>query len=62
MVRAPFYPFPRGVAHGQVAILPKPPWFVTNKRAEEVTRKLTFFEARPSFLRLPGIFISALRG
>ena len=62
IVRAPFYPFPRGAIHGQAAILPKPPWFVTNKRAEEVTRKLTFFEARPSLLRLPGIFISALRG
>ena len=62
VVRAPFYPFPRGMAHGQAAILPKPPWFVTNKRAHEVTRKLTFFEAAPSPLKLPGIFVSALRG
>jgi aldehyde dehydrogenase (NAD(P)+) len=62
VVRAPFYPFPRGVAHGQAAILPKPPWFITNKRAHEVTRKLTFFEAAPSPLKLPGIFVSALRG
>jgi len=62
VVRAPFYPFPRGMAHGQAAILPKPPWFITNKRAHEVTRKLTFFEAAPSPLKLPGIFISALLG
>ncbi|HEX6837323.1 MAG TPA: aldehyde dehydrogenase family protein, partial [Polyangia bacterium] len=62
VVRAPFYPFPRGMAHGQAAILPKPPWFITNKRAHEVTRKLTFFEAAPSPLKLPSIFISALRG
>ena len=62
VVRAPFYPFPRGVAHAQAAILPKPPWFITNKRAHEVTRKLTFFEAAPSPLKLPGIFVSALRG
>ncbi|MGZ3443553.1 MAG: aldehyde dehydrogenase family protein, partial [Polyangia bacterium] len=62
VVRAPFYPFPRGVAHGQAAILPKPPWFITNKRAHEVSRKLTFFEAAPSPLKLPGIFVSALRG
>lgn len=62
VVRAPFYPFPRGLAHGQAAILPKPPWFITNKRAHEVTRKLTFFEAAPSPLKLPSIFISALRG
>ncbi len=62
VVRAPFYPFPRGVAHGQTAILPKPPWFITNKRAHEVTRKLTFFEAAPSPLKLPSIFVSALLG
>ena len=62
VIRAPFYPFPRGMAHGQAAILPKPPWFITNKRAHEVSRKLTYFEAAPSPLKLPGIFVSALRG
>jgi aldehyde dehydrogenase (NAD(P)+) len=62
VVRAPFYPFPRGLSHGQAAILPKPPWFVTNKQAHEVTRKLTRFEANPNPLMLAGIFASALRG
>jgi hypothetical protein len=62
VVRAPFYPFPRGVAHGQAAILPKPPWFITNRRAHEVSRKITFFEAAPNPLKLPSIFLSALRG
>jgi aldehyde dehydrogenase (NAD(P)+) len=62
IVRAPFYPFPRGLAHGSAALLPKPPWFVTNKEAHEVMRKLTNFEANPSPLKLPGIFASALRG
>ncbi len=62
VVRAPFYPFPRGVAHGHPAILPKPPWFVTNKQADAVARKLTYFEQNPSPLRLPSIFASALRG
>jgi aldehyde dehydrogenase (NAD(P)+) len=62
VVRAPFYPFPRGLSHGQVAILPRPPWFVTNREADEVMRKLTYFEGSRSPLKLPGIFISALRG
>jgi acyl-CoA reductase-like NAD-dependent aldehyde dehydrogenase len=62
VVRAPFYPFPRGLAHGQAALLPKPPWFVTNRQAHRVTRKLAQFEASPSPLKLPGIFFSALRG
>jgi aldehyde dehydrogenase (NAD(P)+) len=42
--------------------LPKPPWFITNKRAHETARKLTFFEAAPSPLKLPSIFVSALLG
>ncbi len=62
VVRAPFYPFPRGLLHGQTSTLPRPPWFITNKQAHQVTRKLTYFEADPSPLKLPGIFISALRG
>jgi aldehyde dehydrogenase (NAD(P)+) len=62
VVRAPFYPFPRGAGHGQAAILPKPPWFVTNREAHQVMRKLTYFEGSPSALRLPSIFFSALRG
>ena len=45
-----------------LAILPKPPWFVTNRQAHEVTRKITYFEADPGLLKLPGIFYSALRG
>jgi aldehyde dehydrogenase (NAD(P)+) len=62
VVTAPFYPFPRGLLHGQTALLPKPPWFVTNTRAHDVMRKLTLFEASPGPLKLPGIFLSALRG
>jgi len=62
VVRAPFYPFPRGLRHGQAAILPKPPWFVSNKQAHQVMRKLTYFEAKPGPHKLPSIFISALSG
>jgi len=62
VIRAPFYPFPRGVAHGQLSMLPKPPWFITNTQAHNVGRRLTRFEANPSPLKLPGIFVDALRG
>ncbi len=62
VVRAPFYPFPRGVAHGQLSTLPKPPWFITNKQAHNVGRRLTRFEANPHPLKLPGIVVAALRG
>jgi aldehyde dehydrogenase (NAD(P)+) len=61
-VRGSFYPFPRGALHGKPAILPKPPWFITNREADEVMRKLTYFHGKPSPLKLPSIFLSALRG
>ncbi|MEN8124571.1 MAG: aldehyde dehydrogenase family protein [Bacteroidota bacterium] len=41
---------------------PKPPWYVTNKTGNNTLRKITDFAINPSFLKLPGIFISALRG
>lgn len=62
VVRAPFYPNPRGLAHGSFALLPKPPWFVTNKMGAVLGRRLVNFEAHPSMLKLPGIFSAALRG
>ena len=41
---------------------PKPPWYVTNKTGSNTLRKITDFALNPSFLKLPGIFISALKG
>ena len=62
VVRAPFRPFPAGLAHGSLHLSPKPPWFVTNRTAKTTARRLTEFAARPSPEKLPGIFYSALRG
>jgi aldehyde dehydrogenase (NAD(P)+) len=62
VIYQPFYPFPRGVKHGQMAMLPKPPWFITNRRAHKLGKALVQFEAGPSPLRLATIFSEALRG
>jgi len=62
VVRQPFYPFPRNLVHGEFHISPKPPWFVTNKQAHTVGRRISRFEARPGWKHLPGIFLAALRG
>ena len=62
VVFAPFHPFPRSTRHGQLALFPKPPWFLKNKTAQSTARKLTKFAAHPSTARLPGLFASALRG
>jgi len=62
VVYANFYPFPRAVAHGQFHLSPRPPWFVTNKKAHKLGEKLARFEANQGFKHIPGIFIDALRG
>ncbi|MEU4317758.1 aldehyde dehydrogenase family protein [Nocardia fluminea] len=62
VVRGPFRPAPRSLLHGELAISPKPPWFVGNKTAASTGRLLAGFGADPGWLRLPQIFASALRG
>ncbi len=62
VVRQPFYPFPRNLMHGEFHLSPKPPWFVTNKQAHTIGRRISRFEARPGWKHLPGIFLAALRG
>ncbi|MBV7407691.1 aldehyde dehydrogenase family protein [Maritimibacter sp. DP1N21-5] len=62
VVTAPWRPFPRGLLSGQFTLLPRPPWFVTNRRQHVVGRLLTRFQHRPSWLKLPRIFVNALGG
>jgi acyl-CoA reductase-like NAD-dependent aldehyde dehydrogenase len=62
VVYGPFRPSPRSVLHGEMAISPKPPWFVTNRTSATTGRRLTTFAARPRWRALPAIFASALRG
>jgi acyl-CoA reductase-like NAD-dependent aldehyde dehydrogenase len=62
VVEAPFRPFPRNLLSFQFWLLPRPPWFVTNKKAHVVGRLLTAFQYRPSLMKLPRIFLNALMG
>ncbi|WP_241988851.1 aldehyde dehydrogenase family protein [Cryobacterium sp. TMT1-2-2] len=61
VVRGPFRPFPRSVVHGEWALLPKPPWFVSARSGTLTARLLTEFAARPSVRRLSGILAAAFR-
>ncbi|MES2093026.1 MAG: aldehyde dehydrogenase family protein [Actinomycetota bacterium] len=61
IARGPFRPFPRSALHGEFALFPKPPWFVTARSAKKTGRLLSGFAAAPSWLKMPGIFISAFR-
>ena len=62
VIEAPFRPFPRNLLHGSLTLLPKPPWFVTNKKADILGKLLTQFQHKPSFLKIPRIFLNALLG
>ena len=61
VVRGPFRPFPRSIVHGEWALLPKPPWFVSARSGALTARLLTEFAARPSVRKLPGILAAAFR-
>lgn len=62
IVYASFYPFPRGIVHGKFSLLPKPPWFPSNKKGHIVSEKLTDFQIAPGIRKLPALFYAALRG
>lgn len=61
VVCGPFRPFPRSLRHGEFALSPKPPWFLNAKSAATTGRLLSEFAAKPSWAKLPGIFVSAFR-
>jgi acyl-CoA reductase-like NAD-dependent aldehyde dehydrogenase len=52
----------RTLVYGPFRPHPRPPWFVTHKRADKVGRRLVEFQYRPSWLKLPGIALQALLG
>jgi len=62
VVRGSFYPFPRSWLHGDLSLLPRPPWFVTNRTAAVTARRVAAFAMDPGWRHVPGIFASALRG
>lgn len=62
VIEAPFRPFPRNLLHGSFTLLPRPPWFVTNRRADKLGKLLTRFLHKPGWLKIPRIFANALLG
>ncbi|MFH9836228.1 MULTISPECIES: hypothetical protein [unclassified Streptomyces] len=62
MLNAPFAPAPRGWFPGSPSLSPRPPYFVTNRTARTTVERLTAHTTAPGWRRLPGIFLSALRG
>jgi hypothetical protein len=51
----------KSVVHGKWCVSPKPPWFPSTRAAVPVCRRITRFEAAPSWGKLPGVIAAALR-
>ncbi|MEL6343005.1 MAG: aldehyde dehydrogenase family protein [Myxococcota bacterium] len=62
VVYAPFAPFPRSMFNGERTLMPKPPWFITNKTGHRIARLMTQFSAAPGWHWMPTLFRFALRG
>lgn len=62
VVEAPFRPFPRNLLSLSFTLLPRPPWFITNRKGGILGKLLVAFQYRPSFLKIPRIFLNALMG
>jgi acyl-CoA reductase-like NAD-dependent aldehyde dehydrogenase len=62
VVEAPFKPFPRNLLSLSFTLLPRPPWFITNRKGHILGRLLVAFQYRPSLLKIPRIFLNALLG
>ena len=50
------------VIRGPLVVKPKPTWFANHRTAAEIGRRLVKLEAQPSFWKLPGLILNALRG
>jgi len=51
----------KSVVRGPFVATPAPAWFSTNQNAGVVMRKLLAFEARPSWRKIPGLLVAALK-
>ncbi|SWL58512.1 aldehyde dehydrogenase [Klebsiella pneumoniae] len=62
VIEAPFRPFPRSLWHGELTLMPLPPWFITHRGQEAVAQRLVGFYHRPRWRKLPALLWRALRG
>ena len=56
-----FRPFPRSIAGGEFSLFPKAPYFVTSRSAVSTGKALVNFATKPSWLRLPAVFLQAFK-
>lgn len=61
VVYGPFAPFPRSIFGYGATLLPKPPWFVTNRLADRIAAALVEYEMQPSVLSAAKVAALAMR-
>ena len=52
----------KSVIRGPFRVFPKPPWFVTHKKMEQVAQRLVDFEYNPGVKNLARVTLQAIRG
>jgi aldehyde dehydrogenase (NAD(P)+) len=60
VVYAPFAPYPRSLFGYGASLLPKPPWFVTNRNAAKIAAALCVFEANKSLVNAAKVAFLAM--
>jgi aldehyde dehydrogenase (NAD(P)+) len=62
VIYAPFAPFPRSIAGYGATMLPKPPWFVTNRLSDKIGEALVEFEMHQTPLNATKVALLAMQG
>jgi len=62
VVRGPFRPFPRSVLGGELALSPRPPWFVTARTSDTVGRALAALAGKRTWRGVLRVVPAAMRG
>jgi aldehyde dehydrogenase (NAD(P)+) len=62
VVYAPFAPFPRSLFGYGATLLPKPPWFITNRTADKTGEALVEFQMHKTPLNALKVALLAMRG
>jgi aldehyde dehydrogenase (NAD(P)+) len=62
VVRVPWAPFPRGFFSREMNLMPRPPFFITNRNQHRIAKALTRFQYRPDLRKLPALLRAVMRG
>ncbi|STT11899.1 aldehyde dehydrogenase [Klebsiella pneumoniae] len=62
VIEAPFRPFPRSLWHGELTLMPLPPWFITHRGQEAVAQRLVDFLPSAALAQIAGAPLARAAG